>query len=230
MKTQTTGRPSFNRSRGSRDSTRRSRPGESCTSKNRISFGGITPNRTVTRSWSMNKKYGSIPLKTFPLYDTRLKKYVHNFLRVKSYSPLNYLDYNKEKVKELLIKELNWRDYGGKHYESVFTRFYQGYILPTKFNVDKRKAHLSTLICAGQITKEEALSELKKPIYDPELLKQDKSFVLKKLGITESEFDSYMKLPVRSHYDFPVERPLHERYPVLRPLRTFMGQFTNHNV
>lgn len=205
--------------------------------KSVLSGTNIVTEAILPKSWIFNKgdhinlkaihkKYGTMPLKTFPLYDTKLKIYVNNILNIKSYSPLNYIEYNKTKVKELLIKELGWRDYVGKHYESVFTRFYQGYILPTKFNVDKRKAHLSTLICSGQISREQALQELKKPIYDPELLRQDKIFVLKKLGLTEQEFDDYMKLPAKSHYHFPVEISLSSRFRFLRPFISLYKSIT----
>merc|ERR1711907_469334 len=94
---------------------------------------------------------------------------------------------------------LEWRDYGGKHYESIFTRFYQGFILPTKFNVDKRKAHLSNLIFSGQLTKEEALNELDKPMYDENQLKQDFEFVIKKLGFSKEEFEEYLERPAKPH-------------------------------
>lgn len=174
----------------------------------------------------IHRQFGTRKLKTFPLYNTVLKKYCNNILNVQSFSPLNYVDYNKARVKEIIIKELGWRDYGGKHYESIFTRFYQGYILPTKFGVDKRKAHLSNLICSGQITRDEALLELQEPIYDPELLKVDMEFVLKKLGLSREEFDQLMQVPPRSHYDFATERPLHERYPILKPFRIIKDVFT----
>ena len=204
--------------------------------KNILSGTNFVTEAVLPKSWIFNKadhinlkaihkRYGTIPLKSFPLYDTRLKKYVHNILRIKTYSPLNYLEYNKDKVKNFLIEELDWRDYGGKHYESIFTRFYQGYILPTKFNVDKRKAHISTLVCSGQITRDEALKQLNEPKYDAKLLNNDKQFVIKKLGLTEDEFESYMNLPVKSHYDFPIEKPLHERFPVLKPLRYMLDLF-----
>jgi len=151
--------------------------------------------------------------------DAKVKRYYQQMLGVQSVSVLNYVDYNKKAVKELIQKELGWRDYGGKHYESVWTRFYQGYILPTKFNVDKRKAHLSDLIFGGQITKEEALEELKKPIYEPAPLKVDFEFVLKKFGITREEFEALMKIPPRSHYDFDFEMPVDQRYPLLKPVK-----------
>jgi hypothetical protein len=120
--------------------------------------------------------------------------------------------YNKKEIKEFIARELNWRDYGGKHYESIFTKFYQAYILPEKFKIDKRKAHLSTLICSGQITKAEALAELEKPLYDPQELKADKEYVLKKLGLSETQFDEIMKLPPRRHEDFKTDTRLKQGY------------------
>ena len=168
----------------------------------------------------IHKKYGEIKkLKTYP-YLTPWRKFKYkNLLKIKEFAPLNYVRYNKKEVIKILEEELGWRNYGGKHYESVFTRFYQGYILPKKFGVDKRKAHLSNLICSGQITKEEALEELKKPIYPPELEQQDYEFVIKKLGFTKEEFEEYLKRPRREHTEFKTERPIYEMYPILKPLK-----------
>lgn len=169
---------------------------------------------------SIHKQYGTVPLKTFPFFDSFKKRYYSLALKIESVPLLNYVDYNKDAVKKILIEELNWKDYGGKHYESVWTRFYQGYILPEKFKVDKRKAHLSTLICSGQITKEQAIEELKQPIYDAEQLEIDKEFVLKKLGLSLAEFERIMLLPQQQHTDFDTE--LHsyfDKYPIFKPLR-----------
>jgi hypothetical protein len=116
----------------------------------------------------------------------------------KHLSPLNYQKYDKSEAIRILERELGWQYYGGKHYESVYTRFFQGFILPVKFGIDKRKAHLSTMICSGQITRAEALTELAKPTYDERLLQSDREFVIKKLGLTEKEFGDIMRLPVRS--------------------------------
>lgn len=169
---------------------------------------------------SIHKTYGSVPLKTFPFLDAFKKRYYSLALKIESVPLLNYIDYNKDQVKEILKKELNWKDYGGKHYESVWTRFYQGYILPEKFKVDKRKAHLSTLICSGQITKEQALEELKTPICDAEQLLIDKDFVLKKLGLTTNEFEKLMQLPPRQHTDFETEAASYfDKYPIFKPLK-----------
>ncbi len=97
-----------------------------------------------------------------------------------------------------------WRYYGGKHYESIFTRFFQGYILPVKFGFDKRRAHLSTLVCSGEMSREDALREMEKNPYGNEsLLREDREFVIKKFGLTEETFEGLMHLPIRSYRDYP---------------------------
>ncbi len=190
----------------------------------------VQTENTLPKSWihsksdhinikSIHKAYGTLPLKTFPFSNAKVKRYYQQVVGVRSISVINYVGYNKQQVKELIQRELGWRDYGGKHYESVWTRFYQGYILPGKFKIDKRKAHLSDLIFGGQISKAEALEELAKPIYDPKQFKIDYEFVLKKLGLTGDEFDAIMKAPPRSHYEFDYEKPIDQRYPVLRPIK-----------
>lgn len=195
-----------------------------------LSGTNVQTENTLPKSWihpktdhinikAIHKLYGKIPLKTFPFMDAKVKRYYQQIKGVTSVSVLNYQEYNKAQVKELIQKELNWRDYGGKHYESIWTRFYQGYILPKKFKVDKRKAHLSDLIFSNQITKAEALKELEKPIYPEEQFNIDFEFVLKKLGLSENEFDRIMKIPPRSHYEFDYEKAIELRYPLLRPIK-----------
>jgi N-acetyl sugar amidotransferase len=195
-----------------------------------LSGTNVQTENTLPKSWifnkndhiniqSIHKAYGAVPLKTFPFMAAKVKRYYQQIKGVQSVSLLNYMDYNKEKVKALIQSELDWKDYGGKHYESIWTRFYQGYILPTKFQIDKRKAHLSDLIFSGQISKEQAEEELKKPIYDAQQFKIDYTFVLKKLGLTAQEFEAIMQLPPRSHYEFDHEKPIDQRYPVLKPLK-----------
>jgi hypothetical protein len=104
---------------------------------------------------------------------------------------------------KILENELGWKYYGAKHYESIYTRFYQGYILPRKFGFDKRRMHLSSLICSGEITRSEAIEELKNEPYPTELQNQDKEYVIKKFGITEAEFVRIMNLPKRKFEEFP---------------------------
>jgi N-acetyl sugar amidotransferase len=155
---------------------------------------------------NIHKKYGKMKMNTFPtLGQTKLLFY--EFIRgIRYISLLDYIDYNKERAKKIIQDKFGWEDYGGKHYESIFTKFYQAYILPTKFGIDKRKAHFSTLICSGQITREEALKELDKPLYKKKELDEDQDYVLKKLGLSEKEFDYLMKLPIKKHQEYGVQK------------------------
>lgn len=145
-----------------------------------------------------NKKLKSYPhLSIFSYFNLLLIK------RIKKVSILDYVDYDKKKVMAFLENELGWRNYGGKHYESIYTRFFQGFILVNKFSIDKRKGHLSTLICSGLMNREEALKEIQSnPYPSNELLNIDKEFVLKKLGLNEKEFQNIMDLPLRYYTDY----------------------------
>jgi N-acetyl sugar amidotransferase len=159
------------------------------------------------------KNFGkNYKIKTFPHLTFLQKLYNHWFLKFESIQVLNYINYNKKEAKSLITEELNWLDYGGKHYESVFTKFYQSYILPVKFKVDKRKAHLSTLICSGQITKDEAIEEMNKPPFDSNSINNEKEYIVKKLGLTLAEFDEIIFREPKQHTDFKNETKLWERY------------------
>jgi N-acetyl sugar amidotransferase len=153
---------------------------------------------------SIHKMFGSRPLKGYPLFSV-FKKYIlyPRILRIRTYSPLDWINYNKQEAKTFMTKELGWRDYGGKHYESKFTKFFQAHYLPEKFGYDKRKAHLSSLIVSGQLSREEALEELKQPLYNPIELQEDRDYFVKKLGITLEEYERIMQLPVHSYSEFP---------------------------
>ena len=154
----------------------------------------------------IHKQYGSIKLKTYP-YLSFIKR-LYNFYnsQFEYIQLLNLVDYNKFEVKKKLISELSWKDYGGKHFESIFTRFYQGYILPNKFNIDKRVFHYSCLVQSEQITREQAIKLLQEPIYDINLLESDKKYVLKKLNFNEATFEDYMRAPIRKHNEFKSEQ------------------------
>jgi N-acetyl sugar amidotransferase len=150
----------------------------------------------------VNSLFGTGKLKTFPHYTIWKLIWYNRFRRQKLYNILNYVDYNKEEAKKLLAEKTGWRDYGGKHYESVYTRIYQSYILPVKFGFDKRKPHYSSLILAGQMSREEAIERLKVPPYDEGSIETDIQFLIKKFGISRKEFDDIMQLPPKkySHY------------------------------
>lgn len=181
----------------------------------------ITEGTYLPKSWrhdkmdvvnikAIHKKFGKLPFKTFPLYGFWRQRFIDR--KLKYLYLLNYTSYNKAEVKELIKRELGWRDYGGKHYENVFTRFYQGYILKEKFGYDKRQFHLSILIQAGQITREQALAEYAMPGYDAAQLKEDMEFVIKKFGFTKQSFEEYMKAPIHRHHEFPTDKKKWERY------------------
>ena len=99
---------------------------------------------------------------------------------------LNYTDYSREEAVSRITSELGWKDYGGKHHESIFTRWYQGVYLPRKFGFDKRKCHLSSLVSTGEITRDQALAKLQQPTYDEDVQEQDCDYVAKKLGFTRA--------------------------------------------
>jgi N-acetyl sugar amidotransferase len=152
---------------------------------------------------SIHNLFGTKKLLNYPKYSFFDLFWWTFVKRIKVVSILNYVDYKKADVMNLLINELGWVYYGGKHYESVYTRFFQGYILPKKFNIDKRIVHLSDLIRSEQISREVALNELQSQIYDPILFLQDKIFVLKKLGLTEDSFNKILELPKKTYKDYP---------------------------
>ena len=169
---------------------------------------------------AIHKKYGELELKTYPLYEPWKKLYYNKLVKLEFVKPINWMKYRKAEAKKLIEKEIGWKDYGGKHYESIFTKFYQAYILPTKFKIDKRKAHLSNLICSGQLSREEALEELKQPLYDDHELSMDKEFVAKKLGFSIEEFDQLMSEEPKSHFDYPTEGPIESHYSWLKPIKS----------
>ena len=116
---------------------------------------------------------------------------------------LNHVNYKKYKAINILKSELGWREYGDKHYESLFTKFYQAYILPEKFGIDKRKFHLSALIRNNEISRKKSLELLQMPLYNSQEFIDDKNYVLKKLGFTDSEFKVYMESPEIPHSFYP---------------------------
>jgi len=169
---------------------------------------------------AIHRQYGKVPLKTYPFLSMQQRHYYQRIKKIESVAILNYIPYGKVEVKDTIIRELGWRDYGGKHYESIFTRFYQGHILPTKFHIDKRKAHLSNLIFSGQMSREEALQELQTKPYAGEQFRSDFEFVLKKFNLTEVEWNKLMEQPRREHSEFDYyKRTVWEQYPYLKPLR-----------
>ena len=150
----------------------------------------------------IHSKFGAKKLKQYPHF-TILSLFYYTFIKkIKVVSILNYIEYNKEEVMKKIVDELDWVYYGGKHYESVYTRFYQGYFLPKKFNIDKRRGHLSDLIKSGQLKREEAIEEMKVNNYLGSLLTQDLQFVKKKLELNDDEFQAILEAKPKSFRDY----------------------------
>ena len=150
----------------------------------------------------VHRRFGTVPLKTYPHFSLTYLFYVNAVRGVRTISVLNYVDYDREQAMTLLKERFGWRYYGGKHYESIYTRFYQGVVLPRKFGIDKRYGHLSDLINAGQLSRDDALRELEAPPYPPADQEQDIAYVIKKLGLTRQEFDQIMVAPSRTFRDY----------------------------
>lgn len=181
-----------------------------------LTGGNFATESILPRSWGYNagdlrhllaihKRFGTQPLRNFPTLSFWQRYVYYPFVRkIREVRLLNYVPYNRAEAKRILSEKLGWQDYGAKHYESVLTRFFQGYYLPTKFGIDKRKAHFSSLILSGQMTREQALEELRRPPYpSEELLRTDKAYIAQKLGLSLSEWEQILALPPRDHYEFP---------------------------
>jgi N-acetyl sugar amidotransferase len=149
----------------------------------------------------VHKRFGTRPLKTFPHYG--FFTFYLRMLTQKQVPILDYVNFTKKEALRVLQEELGWRYYGGKHYESIYTRFYQGYILPEKFGYDKRRCHVSSLICSGEMTREQALEEIKSPTYAPSMQEEDREYVVKKLGLSDDEFTAIMNAPKHRYWDYP---------------------------
>lgn len=153
---------------------------------------------------AIQRRFGSVPLKTYPTMGLFKRHIWYETIRgIKTIKLLNYMPYIYADAKAEIAGELGWRDYGGKHYESVFTRYFQGYYLPTKFGFDKRLAHLSSLILAGQLTREEALEQMKTTNYSEDLKRQDHEFIAKKLGLSVGDLEELFARPNAAHTDYP---------------------------
>lgn len=158
----------------------------------------------------IQKRFGEREFEGIPTNGV-VDQIIYRLRGIQSVPLLYYVPYNQKDVVDLLKNELGWRDYGGKHFENVFTRFYQGYVLPNKFGIDKRKPHLSNMIFSGQLSREEALAELEKPTYDPQLQLDDKDYIAKKLGFTASEFDEMLTAENVPHEFYGTDEALRRR-------------------
>lgn len=153
---------------------------------------------------AIHRRFGTVRLKTYPVMGSATRTLWYPFVRgIKTHSLLNFLPYHYAEVKASIAEEIGWRDYGGKHYESVFTRWFQGYYLPTRFGFDKRIAHYSSLILAHEMTRAEAIRLLEAANYQKDLQAQDHEFLAKKLGISVADLDAIVASPGKHYTDYP---------------------------
>ncbi len=157
---------------------------------------------------SIHDRFGRTSLKTFP--NLMLKDYLYYiiFKGIKVVKPLYYLPYVKKDVKKLLERELGWIDYGTGHHESIYTRFVQGYLLPKKFGIDKRKIHYSAFIRSDQMTRQEALANLESPACSDNMVKGDIQYLCNRFGISLEDFEVIMNSEPRSRSEFDSYYPL----------------------
>ena len=151
----------------------------------------------------IQRQFGHCKLKNYP--QLRPLDLVY-YLLVKGFKNiriLSYVPYVKQEAKRVLIEELGWRDYGSKHYENIFTRFFSAYYLPRKFGYDLRRPFISALILSGQMTRDEALREIQSPPAPADQLEEDIEFVIKKLNLSREEFEQIMRASPKLFSDYP---------------------------
>ncbi len=179
-----------------------------------FSGGNYVTEGILPKSWHYDAKdvkyikgiqqlFGTLKLKTFPTFGFQKETWYKLVKGIRMVYPLNYLPYNKKAALKILEEGLDWKNYGGKHHESLYTKWVQSYLLPVKFGIDYRRATYSTQICAGEISREEALQALKLPPYDASKIEEDTDYLCKKLLISRDELNNIMQLPPKSYKDYP---------------------------
>lgn len=152
----------------------------------------------------IRRRFCTRPLAHYPFSSVLFHKVYLRYLKgVKVVKPLNNLPYTRELAIDTLTEQYGWRAYPQKHFESRFTKFYEGYWLPTRFGYDTRRVQYSSLILTGQMTREEALSKLAKPAYDPDTIDDEFEYIANKLRISVDELRSYHEMPKKWYWDYP---------------------------
>ena len=194
-----------------------------------ILFGSniATEGMTLPKNWIWLKndarniraigKRNGVKLKTFPAFSTFNLVWRKIVNGINAVPILDMLEYNKEAALLTLESEYGYKRYPYKHYESIFTRFYQGYILPKKFKVDKRRVHLSVMVLTGQLSRDEVLRNLERIPYPSEqALKDDKDYFLKKMGWLVGDLETYLARPEIPHSQYPSEKAFFDRVFALK--------------
>ncbi len=204
-----------------------------------LSGGNIATESVFPRAWhgwamdrrnlrAIHRRFGTEKLRTFPTIGFFryyvINPYVH---RVRVVRPLNYLPYDRDAAIAELTERVRYKPYGRKHGESQFTRFFQNHYLPERYGFDKRRPHLSSMILSGQLTRDEALAELERPLYEEAELTGDKAYFEKKLRLAPGQLDELLEAPRRSHRDFPNQE---RRYAALKRLQHLVERVTRRRL
>jgi len=204
-----------------------------------ISGGNLATESIFPTSWhwsamdadnlhAIHNKFGTKKLrnyKTIGFYELYL--YYPFIKKMKTIRPLNFMPYIKSEALEELKEKVGYKEYARKHGESLFTKFFQNYWLPMKFGYDKRKPHLSSLIVSGQMTREEALIEAGRPLYDEKELKDDKEYIAKKLGVSDAEFEKILQVRPHDYSDFS---NMEKKYKRMKKVQSFVLKILGRNI
>ena len=204
-----------------------------------ISGGNIATEGVFPQAWhhsamdavnlhAIHKKYGNMKLKNYKTINIFQYYLYYPFLyKMKTVRPLNYMNYNKTEALDFLKETVGYKEYSRKHGESVFTKFFQNYYLPMKFGYDKRRPHLSSMILSGQLSRNEALEELEKPLYDEGELKKDLAYISKKLQISIEELSNLIDAPGVQYSKF---KNWDSNYSKLKYVQKFVEKVFNRNI
>jgi len=182
-----------------------------------ISGGNIATEGILPKSWhydakdfkyfsNIQKRFGTRRLKRAATFGYKKEAYYKIVKGIRMIYPLNYVPFDKAAAMECLAAEFDWKDYGGKHHESKYTKFIHSYYLVEKFRIDYRRAGLSTRICLNNLDRDEAIEQLNTKPYDQSAIEEDKIYICKKLNISSSELESIMRLPPKWYWDYPNDR------------------------
>lgn len=157
----------------------------------------------------IKNRFGKVKMETYPFSPVLRHKFYLRYIRhVQVVKPLNYIPYIKSDALNLLKNEYGWTPYPQKHFESRFTKFYEGYWLPERFGFDTRRVQFSSLILTGQMDRNEALVKLKRPAYDPDKIQEEFNYIATKLGISSGELRSYFEMPKKFYWDYKNQKSM----------------------
>lgn len=179
-----------------------------------LSGSNVATEGMLPRSWHYDardmkyfnhiyRQFGTKRLRKFPTFGYKTETYYKLIKGIRMVYPLNYVPYVKQEAVDLLTEKFSWRQYGGKHHESRYTKFIQSYYIYEKFGIDYRRLGLSMQICDGKVRRDDAIEELKCRPYNSREIEEDKRYISKKLGISHAEFEGIINLPPKWYWDYP---------------------------